>query len=335
MISKNHPIIKNENTYFLDKKTITFHSEDRDIKKWSNSNFFEVSLPETLNNIQSMKLVSMELNDRLPVFSKNYRNIKLSFALDSYDETKKNNYETITIDEGNYSPELLALTIQNLMNTKITGKNFICKYNTITKKIWFGADVNFHLRFDIFHNYDDICDNEHGFKNNSHYWGLPYLLGYKKEIYNSKQSTNDKIFAYEHPTKWLSNGDFYVDAENADPISINGENCFYMEVDKYNIIDEIIPNSTEKNKIYNVNDGKVNSAFAQIPLKQNLYKKIFECKNNYNPPIKNISKLKFKFRFHDGKLVDFKNINFSFMIQFNSLLNEQKNSSFVRMGPIL
>ena len=108
-----------------------------------------------------------------------------------------------------------------------------------------------------------------------------------------------------------------------------------MEVDKYNIIDEIIPNSTEKNKIYNVNDGKVNSAFAQIPLKQNLYEQIFECKNNYNPPIKNISKLKFKFRFHDGKLVDFKNINFSFMIQFNSLLSEQKNSSFVRMGPVL
>mgnify|MGYP001412027594 CR=1 FL=1 len=142
MISKNHPIIKNENTYFLDKKTITFHSEDRDIKKWSNSNFFEISLPETLHNIQSMRLVSIELNDTLPVFSKNYRNIKLSFALDSYDETKKNNYQTIMIDEGNYTPELLALTIQNLMNTKITGKNFICKYNTITKKIKEYKDVS-------------------------------------------------------------------------------------------------------------------------------------------------------------------------------------------------
>ena len=130
--TKNHPIIKNENTFFLDRKVVTFHSEDRDIKKWPNANTFELTLPESLHNIQSMRLVSLKMDDTLPTFSSKYRNIKLSFALGSYDPNNKDNYDTITIDEGDYTPELLAITIQNLMNTKQSRITYVCKYNKIT-----------------------------------------------------------------------------------------------------------------------------------------------------------------------------------------------------------
>ena len=330
--SKAHPIIKNQDTYFLDKKIVTFHSEDRDICKWPNSNEFEVSLPESLHNIQSMRLISIKLDDTLPVFSNNYRNTKLSFSLAS----NPDNILTIDIDEGTYTPELLASTIENLMNLKAIGNDFICSYNKVSKKILFGAKTEFFLNFDKYHNYKSICYNDYNFRNNNDNWGLPYLLGYERKKYSSTKAANDIKLNYDSTNIIISTNNYYINTENILPIKINGENSIYMEVDKYNIIDELLPDaSCNKKSQLSVNNGKVNSAFAQIPLKESVYEQIYECKNNYNPPIKDISKLKFKFRFHDGRLVDFKNINFSFMIEFNSLTNEQRRNTFIRSGSML
>ena len=337
--NKTHPIIKNDDTYFLDKKVVTFHSEDRDIKKWPNSNEFEVSLPESFQNIQSMRLLSMNLNDDLPVFSNKYRNTKLSFALGAYDENTKSNIHTIIIHEGTYTPVILASTIQSLMNAKVGGVNFICKYDMITKKMYFSCDVQFHLRFDLYHEYNDVCYNEYIFQNNTSNWGLPYMLGYDRKVYDSVLSTDLFCFLSLTRDSSIRNDNiqpnkYFVEFTDTNPVNIKGETCFYMELDKYNVIDEILPDSN-KRKTLSVNNGKVNAVFAQIPLNKSFYEQIFECKNNYNPPIKNISKLKFKFRFHDGKLVDFKNINFSFMIEFNTLTNEQRRNTFIRSANIL
>ena len=334
---KIHPIIKNENTYFLNKKVVTFHSEDRDIKKWPNSNEFEISLPESLQDVQSMRLLSIKLDDSLPVFSNKYRNTKLTFAINESLDTLANFVKyTITIDEGTYTPETLALTIENLMNNKTIdiAATFKCDYNKVTKKMIFSCNLEFKLMFNINENYNDTC-NEYGIRQNTSKWGLPYLLGYERKEYESIQLSGDDIyFNYDGTAPIINSGEHYVDIRDVNPINISGENCFYMEVDKYNIIDEILPDSHKKNTL-SVNNGKINSAFAQIPLKPSLYEQIFECKNNYNPPIKDISKLKFKFRFHDGRLVDFKNINFSFMIQFNSLIGEQRRNADVRAGTML
>ncbi len=53
-INQSHPLIPREQTYFLDRKILSVHSYDRDYKKWPNANHFEVMLPETLKNIQSI-----------------------------------------------------------------------------------------------------------------------------------------------------------------------------------------------------------------------------------------------------------------------------------------
>ena len=44
--------------------------------------------------------------------------------------------------------------------------------------------------------------------------------------------------------------------------------------------------------------------------------------SNYEVPIENIRKLRFQFRFHDGRLVDFKNSNFNFTLGFNCIKDE-------------
>ena len=52
----------------------------------------------------------------------------------------------------------------------------------------------------------------------------------------------------------------------------------------------------------------------------------------YEPPIEKLYKLKFKFRYHDGRLVDFKCIPLTFTLEFNMLRDEQLRMRNVRMS---
>jgi len=80
-VNNEHQLIRRQNTYVLDRKLITFHSQDRDVSQWPNANNFEVTLPETLNNVQSMRLTEVELPGNQYVFSNNQQNIKMQFYI--------------------------------------------------------------------------------------------------------------------------------------------------------------------------------------------------------------------------------------------------------------
>lgn len=103
-----------------------------------------------------------------------------------------------------------------------------------------------------------------------------------------------------------------------------------MELEKYNSMAELSPYSERTNNMYN-NDynGRVNSAFAKIPLVTGSGTQVFDSRtrflqniSQYFPPIDKIKKLKFKFRYHDGRLVDFKDSEFNFTIAFHILKDE-------------
>ena len=109
-----------------------------------------------------------------------------------------------------------------------------------------------------------------------------------------------------------------------------GESAIYMEVDKYNSMDELVPYSEATSNMYN-NDynGTVNAAFAKIPVICTPHEQIFESRNDfiqnmshYHPPIDKIRTLKFKFRYHDGRLVDFRHCNFNFTLSFYMIRDE-------------
>ena len=124
-------------------------------------------------------------------------------------------------------------------------------------------------------------------------------------------------------------------------INILGENVMYMEVDKYNTIDEIAPYSENTSaSINNDYHGKVNSAFAKIPLPSccGVFPQVFDSRNgflmnisHYEPPLERLTRLKFTFRYHDGRLVDFKCLPLSFSIEFNMLRDEQMRARNVRI----
>ena len=123
-------------------------------------------------------------------------------------------------------------------------------------------------------------------------------------------------------------GPYYTESDNT--ICMFGESAIYMEVDKYNSMDELVPYSESTSNMYN-NDynGSVNASFAKIPVIQLPHAQIFESRNDfiqnmshYHPPIDKIRKLKFRFRYHDGRLVDFRKCNFNFTISFYMLRDE-------------
>ena len=41
-LSSSHPLIPNSNQYYIDKKYVSIHSEDRDIIKYPRSGEFEI-----------------------------------------------------------------------------------------------------------------------------------------------------------------------------------------------------------------------------------------------------------------------------------------------------
>jgi hypothetical protein len=355
IINNNHPIIQREQTYFLDRKLISIHSIDRDINKWPNSNNFEIDLPNTLNNVYSIRLLDLNIPNFNYTFSSNYQNTKFSLKLQQdisgggseailIDNYYINNFSTIQIEEGYYTPEELAIELENKLNNQISNDininydKFKVKYDNIKNKIFI---INTRDNFTLYFNKQEIYNLDCGQKivwNQYANWGLPYNLGYEKQIYQNlnTQSGENLIFTYDNTifTPDPSNESVNIKFSNSiNYIDILGYDSIYMELDKYNSIDEITPYSRQTNNIYN-NDytGSVNSAFAKIPLTKEPFNRSI-IKNSFlnnitffKVPITTIKKLKFRFRFHDGVLVDFKNVPFSFTLEINQLIDEQHRS---------
>lgn len=328
-ISNPHQLIQREQNYVIDRKLVTVHSEDRDVTKFPNANEFDITLPQQLTNVQSMRLVQCAFPSNYYTFSNEYQNTKFRFTV--LLEGFKYPY-CVTIQEGTYNPCQLAIELTNVMNNAVeTGFNkFNVFYDEVGNKFWFGnSQNNFILDFHVKMEYPEIKCNQPTLWYNHSRWGLPYYLGYEKKQYIG---TNDPSklpqINYINPNGSIGDNIQYFIPIQPNVINLSLDRDMYMEVDKYNSYDELYP-YTETNKSSfdnNAYSGKVNSAFAKIPIDQGQQQ---ESRNlllinfvQYEPPIERVSKLRFRFRFHDGRLVDFRGQDFNFTIEFNSLRNE-------------
>ena len=426
-VNNEHQLIRRQNTYVLDRKLVTVHSEDRDVTKWPCSNHFEVTIPQDITNVQSMRLVEINLPDNHYTFSNSQQNTKFSFSIQPnigsvlYPYLLSIGTITIEIPEGFYSSDdVMALELENAMNKAVTDvialcspfppsppilyTNFKVVFDILSQSIYFGNTYDgFTLLFDKQENYDitpaptmnkypcnpvsgNPCDpitlppcetmNKPGkytsgpafdeynnvvkitkpiMSNGSSApnvweqydnWGLPSYLGFAKEKYvatglDPSGCGTGSIYLNSIGFTWPTNPWLEVDSTLGSngvasyviaPFTSNifGNNIIYMELDKYNNIDEIKPYSRATNNSYcNDYNGRVNSAFAKIPVVSGPPGHIFDSRNGflqnvsqYNPPIDKIRKLKVTFRYHDGRLVQFKDANFSFTIAFNQLKDE-------------
>jgi hypothetical protein len=239
-------------------------------------------------------------------------------------------------------------------------------YNSVSIKLWFGNTADqFVLTNEASAILTSTLGQSLCTKKNSlpdfYSWGLPSYLGFARcsayaySVAEYKETVNESKFPMDIDVDrsvprfyygdavpgsgdngfWLLPGApgatvYFLEA----PYKINfmGPDHIYMEVDGMNCIDETVPwNLSEYTAHNNQTNGIVNSAFAKIPVPSTPLSQWFDrdaiSYKYWNPPAERISKLKVKFRYHNGQLVSFGQFNFSFMMEFN-LLNPQQERSY-------
>jgi hypothetical protein len=337
--SNPNPLIPREQNYVIERKLVSIHSEDRDISKYPLSNHFAVTLPQPLLNVQSLRLVqsTFPVVPAYYTFSNEYQNTKFRFTL-ALIGGEPISY-CVMIQEGTYTACQLAQELTNVMNNAIGQVIINVFYDVVSSRFWFGSTVlDFTLDFNCKMEYPEIKCNQPIVWYNYARWGLPYYLGYNKEQYIATSDVME--INYIPPTSGGSPIITMIPLIDK-VINIGGEKDIYMEVDKYNSYDEIYPYTESNKNAYDNNayNGKVNSAFAKIPIdfgfNQDSRNLLLINFVQYEPPIERINKLIFTFRFHDGLLVDFRGLEFNFTIEFNMLRNEIVRTKNIRIPAMI
>jgi hypothetical protein len=241
---------------------------------------------------------------------------------------------------------------------------FIIVYNNVSQKIWFGNRADsFELLNELIFisnceiNEQLLCKKSQvpDFSN----WGLPGNLGLTRcntsssppvnLITNEDGSVNSNYIVVNNYVRFYY-GDVIVNDDNGFwltpatdlsgnilpnavvqfiecPYKINifGPSYMYMEIFKYNCIDETQPYNISKFTLTtNETNGIVNSAFAKIPIVSTPTSQFYDGPSNsykfFDPPVERIRRLKFRLRYHNGELVKFGVFEYTFTLEFTTLL---------------
>ena len=255
--------------------------------------------------------------------------------------------EAVTREITNY---LVENNLTNeLAQFKTSGyAHFVIVYNNVSQKIWFGNEIDgFELLNELIflsYVYDEnfIC-KKHQLPDFSN-WGLPSNVGLTRANEKSMEPIDPKynyVRFYYGDVFSSDNGYWLTPAtdpsgnpipgaivhfiECPNKINIFGPSHIYLEIYKYNSIDETVPyNISGFTLTTNETNGIVNSAFAKIPIVSTPITQYYDGPANaykfFNPPVERIRRLRFKFRYHNGVLVDFGTFSFTFTIEFSTLL---------------
>lgn len=382
-----HPLIENAQKYTYYKKTLSIHSEDRDILKYPISSQFEVILPQDYLNVQSVKLSSWTFPTNVNVFTLAQNNVSLTFEINKpynpgefdqpnvlqnaifaglYNYYNDGNQFSIIIETGNYNNIQMVNELQNKMNHVVTSyllkyffinhpdlieefklkggySSFVLAYNDVSQKIWFGnicdSFIMTNETINITQQQVDVCNpyrpNAPSFSD----VGLPGRLGFTRCNSESVKvlDINDVRFYYGDAKNngfWLKPDPTLIGStcyfiEPVYKINLYPEPAFYIDVQLLNCIDEFAPYNISKFTIQNnQNNGMVNSSFAKITSLNcnNLNFTDFFDYNSipfkyFDPPAERIRKLDIKIRNHDGSLVNFNNLPFTFTLEFGLMTN--------------
>ncbi len=309
-----HQLIERKQNFTLDRKILSIDTNDRDINKWPNPCEFEVSCPQSYNNIESIRLLNIQTPNKFYNISEYLQNNKFKIDING---TK----EIIILDDGYY-------TISNLVNSLNNSCTLTVKYNEVNNKIYFGHTDTFIIYFnttDLSYNNCQNSNYNNIYKQHSK-WGLGAILGFNKKTVSSFEQTDKQKFQHES-TDW-STGNNIIEPPKA--IDLDEYQNIYIEVDKLNKSDEIKPYIVDK--INNTNSGIINSFFAKVPIFKNENNQSINAKDfciegvsYFQPPLENINKFKIKIRYHNGLLVDLQNYNISMTFEINQIRNEIKD----------
>ena len=309
-----NPLIKTSHNFVLDRKTLFIDSNDRDIERWPNASEFEINCPQNYTNVESIKLSNIMLPTFLYNISEQLQTNKMRVDISGSPIP-----HIITLEDGCYNYTQLQYALRAKLISDVSA-TFDVSYNPIDRKFTFlftrSNGPAFNFRFDLPNNYDcsKVSYKTDVYAQHSN-WGLGYILGFDKKKYTS--------------TGFPHNAHTHQQLISPNPCDLEDNKCIYIELEKFNKCDEIKPYLYYNNS--NTSSGIVNSAFAKIPIymfqdnKGLVNDGYFENVSYFQPPIDKITKIKLKFRYHNGMLVDFNNFNVSLSLEINQLRNEMNN----------
>ena len=172
------------------------------------------------------------------------------------------------------------------------------------------------------------CDNECNDTTCCHSNTSTKYCNYKRFYYGDYINTGDNgywLLPATDPSGNVLNDAYVQYIECPYKVNIFGPSHIYMEIFKYNCIDETQPYNISKFTLTsNITNGIVNSAFAKIPVVSTPLSQYYDGPVDsykfFDPPVERIRRLRFKLRYHNGELVNFGLFEYSFTLEFTTLL---------------
>jgi hypothetical protein len=177
-LNTTHPLQVNANTYISYPKYVSIDSTDRDVLSYPKSTFFDIELPQALENVTAVTLYSWDFPANYEVFTPDRNNIYMTFTITEpflpsspslldeaiYNclESNKNKTNYITITRGFYTQYQMVTELTNKLNKAVsdlldtyindnlskyssllpisdnTYDRFVVIYNEVKQNIWFG-----------------------------------------------------------------------------------------------------------------------------------------------------------------------------------------------------
>lgn len=256
--------------------------------------------------------------------------------------------EVVTLYLYNYFTDKGYITELNELKLQSGYQRFVIVYNSVKQNIWFGN------RCDEFVLTNDtqlltttlanglLCGSKRRLPDFSN-WGLPGNLGLTRKNEKSFPSLNEFNCRFYYGDVFPGDNGFWLTPEPyalgcivyfvecPNKINLMGDSYFYIEIVGLNCIDETSPyNLSTFTDTTNETNGVVNSAFAKIPIPctpiSQSYDLLSPSYKLFIPPAERIKKMLIKIRYHNGQLVDFGIFNFSFTLEFYTLIPAQNRS---------
>jgi phage baseplate assembly protein gpV len=264
-----------------ERHTLMVDSRDRDYAKYPSPSAYRVDLPKTYRQVRSVTLQTCEIPCTFFVFSQALGNVTMDVSLldggGAVTVTR-----TVTLPDGNYSTGTITTAMSSALDTAFAGDGvtFVVQIDTATLK--FSIESTTAIRIDTT-SAAILARPPTG-------WGLAYHLGFDK---NAVMSGTSVVCPRV--------------------VSLNPYTYIVMEVDGLNRLDEM-----------SIDDpGNGRTAFAKIPISSNSWEMlmldgsdIVSSSLAFSPPLASVDRLYIRFRFHDGKPIDFHGAEHSLTLRF-------------------
>jgi hypothetical protein len=222
-------------------------------------------------------LVSAEVPSSFYVFRAEYDNTSLKFVV--YPPSVPEIAHTITIPDGNYTVNQLGVAIRSALNTAFAPLRFEVGLSKTTLKLSFANEDGYDMGVDT---------TTHSSK--SREWGLGYYAGFRKNELLAGSIVTAPRVASTNPYTYL-----ILDIEELNGAFEGGMNG---------------------------SASAPHGCFAKIPFGTNSFEYVFMDASQsppeflrYKPPLASLEDLRVRFRFHDGRLVNFEDVEHSFSVE--------------------